>query len=144
MDTSNLNPYEILGLPANAPKIDIKRAYRQMAKKFHPDHNKNDREAEDQFKKIAEAYETLSNEKYGFRQAIKKLISQLKQELNEHLDSINENTNEIHSNYEYIQELDQKIEKLKLRLDNVELFLSEKASFTKMQKEKISVKLRVR
>ena len=63
MDTSNLNPYEILNLPGNAAKIDIKRAYRLMAKKFHPDHNDGNPDAEEKFKKIQWAYEELTNEK---------------------------------------------------------------------------------
>lgn len=63
MDTSNRNPYDILDLPANAAKIDIKRAYRQMVKKFHPDHNSDNPDAEDQFKKIQWAYEELTGKK---------------------------------------------------------------------------------
>lgn len=88
---------------------------------------------------MSDKQEKLNNEKYGFKQAIKKAVSSLKQELNEHLESINENTNEIHANYEYIQEFDQKIEKLKFRLDNMELFLSEKANFAQTKQEKIQI-----
>ncbi len=88
---------------------------------------------------MSEKQEKLNNEKYGFKQAIKRLISRLKQELNGHLDSINENTNEIQANYEYIREMDQKIEKLKLRLDNVEVFLDDKESFKQIEQEKIEI-----
>lgn len=88
---------------------------------------------------MPEKQEKLSNEKYEFKYSIKKFISSLKQELNEHLDSINENTNEIQGNYEYIKELDQKIEKLKLRLDNIELFLNEKANFTQKGQDEIRI-----
>jgi len=63
MDTTNLNPYKILNLTANAPKIDIKRAYRRMAMKYHPDQNTEDPEAEDKFKKIQWAYEELTSNK---------------------------------------------------------------------------------
>ncbi|MCB0378497.1 MAG: J domain-containing protein [Bdellovibrionales bacterium] len=53
--------YFILGIDQKATANDIKRAYRQLALKYHPDHNPNNSKAEDRFKKILEAYETLSN-----------------------------------------------------------------------------------
>lgn len=49
----------ILGLNENATEQDIKSAYRKLAKKFHPDLNKNNKEAEEKFKQVALAYETL-------------------------------------------------------------------------------------
>ncbi len=53
--------YEILGLSKNATAAEIKKAYRKRAIKYHPDKNPGDTEAEEMFKKSAEAYEILSN-----------------------------------------------------------------------------------
>ncbi len=54
--------YEILGVPRNATQEEIKRAFRRLAKQYHPDVYKGDKkEAERKFRKIAEAYEVLSD-----------------------------------------------------------------------------------
>jgi len=53
--------YEVLGVSKNASADEIKRAYRRMAIKCHPDKNPNDKEAETKFKECAEAYEVLSD-----------------------------------------------------------------------------------
>uniref|UniRef100_A0A4W4EMC8 DnaJ homolog subfamily A member 3, mitochondrial n=1 Tax=Electrophorus electricus TaxID=8005 RepID=A0A4W4EMC8_ELEEL len=54
--------YRVLGLPRTATQKDIKKAYYQMAKKYHPDTNPDDPQAKEKFAKIAEAYEVLSDE----------------------------------------------------------------------------------
>ena len=64
--------YKILGLEKNASADDIKKAYRKLARKYHPDMNPNDKESEKKFKELNEANEVLSNpenrtkyDKYG-------------------------------------------------------------------------------
>lgn len=54
--------YEVLGVSKGASKDEIKKAYRKMAIKYHPDKNPGDTEAENKFKEAAEAYEILSND----------------------------------------------------------------------------------
>lgn len=54
--------YKILGVSKDASQDDIKKAYRKMALKYHPDHNKDDKDAEQKFKDIQEAYDILKNE----------------------------------------------------------------------------------
>ena len=51
--------YEILGISRDAAVEEIKKAYRQLALKFHPDRNPGDKEAEERFKEISEAYGVL-------------------------------------------------------------------------------------
>lgn len=54
--------YDILGVARNASTGDIKKAYRQLAMKYHPDRNQGDSGAEDKFKEASEAYSVLGNE----------------------------------------------------------------------------------
>jgi curved DNA-binding protein len=56
------NFYEILGVEKGASQDDIKKAYRSLAIKYHPDKNPGDTVAEDKFKQISEAYDTLGDE----------------------------------------------------------------------------------
>ncbi len=53
--------YEILGVPRNAAEKEIKSAFRKLARKFHPDTNRGNKDAEEKFKEINEAYEVLSD-----------------------------------------------------------------------------------
>lgn len=55
--------YKVLGVSKNADKGEIKKAYFQLAKKYHPDTNQDDTAASDKFKEATEAYEVLSDEK---------------------------------------------------------------------------------
>lgn len=54
--------YDVLGVSKSADATEIKKAYRKLAMKYHPDKNQGDKEAEEKFKEINEAYEVLSDE----------------------------------------------------------------------------------
>jgi len=58
---SETDYYKILGVNKNASKEDIKKSYRKLAMKYHPDHTKGNKSAEEKFKKISEAYAVLSD-----------------------------------------------------------------------------------
>ena len=73
MKTKKRDYYEVLGVPKDSDVSAIKKAYRKIAIKYHPDKNQGNAEAEKKFKEAAEAYEVLSDEKkrstydrYGF------------------------------------------------------------------------------
>jgi len=55
--------YKILGVDRKASEDDIRKAYRKLAKQYHPDYNPNNKQSEDRFKEINEAYEVLSDAK---------------------------------------------------------------------------------
>ena len=60
---ANKDYYETLGIKKDASAEEIKRAYRQLAKKYHPDLNKDDENAAQKFKEVNEAYQVLSDDK---------------------------------------------------------------------------------
>lgn len=68
------NYYEILGVDSKATADELKKAYRKLSIKYHPDKNPDNKEAEEKFKEIAEAYSVLSDEekrkKYDWEQTI--------------------------------------------------------------------------
>ena len=59
MATKKRDYYEVLGVGRNASEEEVKRAYRKLAVKFHPDKNPDDPHAEEKFKELGEAYDVL-------------------------------------------------------------------------------------
>src|SRR5438270_4544403 len=53
--------YKILGVGKNASEAEIKKAYRKLARQYHPDRNPGDKKAEERFKEISQAYDVLSD-----------------------------------------------------------------------------------
>lgn len=63
-----MNPYEVLGISPESQEEDIKKAYKELAKKWHPDVNKDNPEAEEKFKEISGAFETLKNNNWSYEE----------------------------------------------------------------------------
>src|SRR5262245_34404651 len=68
------DPYEVLGVKSSASEDEIKRAYRKLARQFHPDRNPGDKQAEVKFKEVQDAYDLLSDkekrakyDRFGFQ-----------------------------------------------------------------------------
>ena len=62
--------YEILGVSRNSSDAEVKKSYRKLAMKFHPDKNRGDKEAEKKFKEINEAYDVLKDPQKIFIRSI--------------------------------------------------------------------------
>ena len=79
--------YDILGVPSTAPEKDIKRAYKNLARKLHPDQNPGDHAAEERFKEVSGAYDVLGDAEtrafltFVFRTATEGLLSGASQAL---------------------------------------------------------------
>ena len=58
---AGFDPYSTLGVGRDATPEEIKKAYRNLARKYHPDHNPNDSSAEEKFKEVKKAYDILSD-----------------------------------------------------------------------------------
>src|SRR5690349_1064930 len=61
MATQTKNPYEILGVSKTASADEVKKAYRKLARQYHPDRNPGDASAEERFKEVQGAYDLLSD-----------------------------------------------------------------------------------
>ena len=71
---------------------------------------------------------------------LNEVLSQVREEFDEHLESINDNTSEIHQNFSCLSELDEKLDKLSERLESLELFLEKKHGFDNKSKPKFQIK----
>ena len=61
MATATTDFYKVLGVPESAGEAEIKKAYRKLAKKYHPDANPDNPKAAERFKEVGEAYSVLSD-----------------------------------------------------------------------------------
>lgn len=90
--------YKILEVSINASKDEIKKAFRSLAKKYHPDRNTNDKNALMKFQEVNEAYEVLSNE--DSRKEYDKKISNFKQSDSKETNSKNNNSSSEKKKYQ--------------------------------------------
>lgn len=98
--------YKILNISINANSDEIKKAFRSLAKKYHPDRNKDDKEALRKFQEVNEAYEVLSNE-----DSRKKYTQEMDKENNNNKETNSESNKSDNSNKKY-QDKGESIENL--------------------------------
>ena len=72
--TSRKDLYEILGVGRNATDKEIKSAYRKLAKKYHPDTNPGDKNAEEKFREVSDAYAVLGDPEKRKKYDVGKII----------------------------------------------------------------------
>ena len=84
--------------------------------------------------------DVLGKKEVDIKTALRFLFGEIKEELDEHLNSINQNTNEISSNYEYLCEIDYKINKLSEKIEQIQLFLEQNSGFKTTKKPKFQPK----
>ena len=87
--------YSVLGLKKGASEDEVKKAYRKLAMQYHPDRNKDDKQAENKFKDVSEAYAVLSDKKKrqqydqfgseGFHQKFSHLLKLSPQQYPQHM-----------------------------------------------------------
>ncbi|BCZ45171.1 hypothetical protein psyc5s11_12380 [Clostridium gelidum] len=90
--------YKILEISIRATKDDVKKAFRSLAKKYHPDRNVNDENALRKFQEVNEAYEILSNE--DSRREYDKKLSGFKQSSSKETNSKNSNSSNGEKKYQ--------------------------------------------
>ena len=71
------DPYSVLGVPKSASADEVKKAFRKLAKKFHPDQNTGDPKAQEKFSEVSLAYEILGDEKKRGQFACKSFANSL-------------------------------------------------------------------
>ncbi|WP_315069748.1 DnaJ domain-containing protein [uncultured Clostridium sp.] len=126
------NYYRILNVSMNATNDEIKKAFRSLAKKYHPDRNPDNKEALNKFQEISEAYEILSNE--DSRKTYNKKLSSFKEDDNKQANNENKKSNSNKSKY---QDKSESIENLNKYFEN---FFGFGANSNDVNKEKLTKK----
>ena len=107
MDTT-IDYYSLLGIQRNADSNEIKRAYRKMVFRYHPDRNPDDDEAAQKFKQILEAYEILSD--VGKKTAYDEVTRPFDEETEEEQDQQNQFGGNVNQGFQFSHEFKGKIE----------------------------------
>lgn len=121
--------YKILDISINATKDEVKKAFRSLAKKYHPDRNVNDENALRKFQEVNEAYEVLSNE--DSRREYDKKKSSFEQSNNKETNSENNKSNSEKKKY---QDKSESIENLNKYFES---FFGFDANSNKINKDKL-------